>query len=58
MKRIAHVAVVLLLLATLALPSDLGAQQRRLVTIASGWVVGVYYPLAGAMSRIAWTMRG
>ena len=30
------------------------AQQRRLVTIASGWVVGVYYPLAGAMSRIVY----
>jgi TRAP transporter TAXI family solute receptor len=57
MKRIAHVAVVPLLLATLAVPSDLGAQQRRLVTIASGWVVGVYYPLAGAMSRIAYNAK-
>jgi uncharacterized protein len=33
------------------------AQQRRLVTIASGWVVGVYYPLAGAMSRIAYNAK-
>ncbi|MBI4608622.1 MAG: TAXI family TRAP transporter solute-binding subunit [Candidatus Rokubacteria bacterium] len=33
------------------------AQQRRLVTIASGWVVGVYYPLAGAMSRIAYKAK-
>ncbi len=33
------------------------AQQRRLVTIASGWVVGVYYPLAGAMSRIVYKVK-
>ena len=33
------------------------AQQRRLVTIASGWVVGVYYPLAGAMSRIIYKVK-
>jgi TRAP transporter TAXI family solute receptor len=33
------------------------AQPRRLVTIASGWVVGVYYPLAGAMSRIAYNAK-
>ena len=45
------------LAATLLLPSSLLAQQRRLVTIASGWVVGVYYPLAGAMSRIAYKAK-
>ena len=33
-------------------------QPRRLVTIASGWVVGVYYPLAGAMSSIAYNAKG
>lgn len=32
--------------------------QRRLVTIASGWVVGVYYPLAGAMSSIVYNAKG
>ncbi|HSB04472.1 MAG TPA: TAXI family TRAP transporter solute-binding subunit [Thermodesulfobacteriota bacterium] len=26
---------------------------KKYVTIASGWVVGVYFPLAGALSRIA-----
>jgi hypothetical protein len=55
--KIARVGVVMLLLAALATPADLGAQQRRLVTIASGWVVGVYYPLAGAMSRIAYNAK-
>lgn len=53
--------VLVVLVAVAALvgvsPSDLGAQPRRLVTIASGWVVGVYYPLAGAMSRIAYTAK-
>jgi TRAP transporter TAXI family solute receptor len=51
------VALVVLLAAVLAAPTDLLAQQRRLVTIASGWVVGVYYPLAGAMSRIVYKAK-
>jgi len=57
MKRLAGIAVVTLLLAALVAPLPVGAQQRRLVTIASGWVVGVYYPLAGAMSRIAYNAK-
>ncbi len=36
---------------------EVPAQQRRLVTIASGWVVGVYYPLAGAISRIVYKAK-
>ena len=45
------------LLTVVAVPL-LGAQpQRSMVTIASGWVVGVYYPLAGAMSRIAYSAK-
>jgi TRAP transporter TAXI family solute receptor len=57
MKRIATLAVLTVLVSALAVPADLAAQQRRLVTIASGWVVGVYYPLAGAMSRIAYNAK-
>jgi TRAP transporter TAXI family solute receptor len=57
MKRISGIGVVALLLAALLAPASVGAQQRRLVTIASGWVVGVYYPLAGAMSRIAYNAK-
>lgn len=56
MKRIGALALLVLLLAAVAAP-PVGAQQRRLVTIASGWVVGVYYPLAGAMSRIAYNAK-
>jgi TRAP transporter TAXI family solute receptor len=52
-----------LLLATLVLSCAIGGAalaeaQRRLVTIASGWVVGVYYPLAGAMSSIVYNAKG
>ncbi|MBI4591689.1 MAG: TAXI family TRAP transporter solute-binding subunit [Candidatus Rokubacteria bacterium] len=46
--------VVIILVFALLVPTA-QAQQKRLVTIASGWVVGVYYPLAGAMSRIIHT---
>ncbi len=55
--RNALVAVVLgsLLLALAAPPAT--AQPKRLVTIASGWVVGVYYPLAGAISRIVYKAK-
>jgi TRAP transporter TAXI family solute receptor len=49
--------VVAALTAAVTLPTPLLAQQRRLVTIASGWVVGVYYPLAGAMSRIVYKAK-
>jgi TRAP transporter TAXI family solute receptor len=56
MKRIGSFALVASLLTLVAVP-PVGAQQRRLVTIASGWVVGVYYPLAGAMSRIAYNAK-
>ena len=56
MKRIGLFALATWLLALVAAPPVL-AQQRRLVTIASGWVVGVYYPLAGAMSRIAYNAK-
>jgi len=56
MRGIIVMAVVLLfLLSTAVAPPSLQAQTKRLVTIASGWVVGVYYPLAGAMSRIIHT---
>ena len=56
-RRALCLVAIAALAATLLLPSSLLAQQRRLVTIASGWVVGVYYPLAGAMSRIAYKAK-
>ena len=32
---------------------DVAHSAKKFVTIASGWVAGVYFPLAGALSRIA-----
>jgi len=57
MKRLATVALIAIVAGALTVPNGVAAQQRRLVTIASGWVVGVYYPLAGAMSRIAYNAK-
>ncbi|MBI3031046.1 MAG: TAXI family TRAP transporter solute-binding subunit [Candidatus Rokubacteria bacterium] len=54
--RVLLLPLVVILALALVAPASL-AQQRRLVTIASGWVVGVYYPLAGAMSRIVYKVK-
>jgi TRAP transporter TAXI family solute receptor len=41
-----------------ALVTPLPALARvKYITIASGWVTGVYYPFAGAVSRILWMER-
>lgn len=55
MKRKLFVGVMILCLVVFfsAMGSDLAHAQRKYVSVASGWVVGVYYPLAGALSRIA-----
>ena len=53
MKRFSAVVLVTSLAWTLALPSPPLAQPKRVVTIASGAVDGVYFPIAGLMSRIA-----
>jgi TRAP transporter TAXI family solute receptor len=47
--------VVLVMAVALAF-SPLGTSHaaKKFVSIASGWVVGVYYPLAGAISNIAY----
>jgi TRAP transporter TAXI family solute receptor len=57
MKRIGALALTALIV-VFAIAEPVLAQPRRLVTIASGWVVGVYYPLAGAMSSIAYNAKG
>src|SRR2546427_1274898 len=58
MGRVAACVVVTGLVSALALSATLAAQPRRHVTIASGAVDGVYYPIAGAMSRITSDARG
>jgi TRAP transporter TAXI family solute receptor len=54
-KALTALVVGGLVLASMAPPAT--AQPKRLVTIASGWVVGVYYPLAGAISRIVYKAK-
>lgn len=47
--------IALVLAVAFALPSDYAAAaKRRYVSIAAGWVTGAYFPMAGAISRIAW----
>src|SRR3989441_4894113 len=52
MRRVAACVVVTGLVSAVALSTTLAAQPRRVVTIAAGEVDGVYYPIAGAISRI------
>ena len=52
MMRFPAVVLVAGLLSLVALAPAPEAQQRRVVTIAAGSVDGVYYPIAGAISRI------
>ncbi|MFO7643140.1 MAG: TAXI family TRAP transporter solute-binding subunit [Desulfosarcina sp.] len=52
-KLILSCALVLVLgLALVIAPAD--ASKRRFVSIAAGWVTGAYFPMAGAISRIAY----
>jgi TRAP transporter TAXI family solute receptor len=48
--------VALSLMVTLVTPLPVFAKAKY-ITIASGWVTGVYYPFAGAVSRILWMER-
>ena len=52
MIRVVASVVVAALLSAVALAPASSAQPRRAVTIAAGSVDGVYYPIAGAISRI------
>jgi uncharacterized protein len=52
MKRGVALAVLAGLVSVVALSAAQPAPARRTVTIASGSVDGVYYPIAGAISRI------
>ncbi len=45
---------VLVLALTIGSVGPVKAQERRFLSIASGWVTGAYYPFAGAVSRVAW----
>ncbi len=55
MRKRLFIGVLVLSMAVMISPlrPDLAHSARKYVSIASGWVVGVYFPLAGAISRIA-----
>ena len=53
-KKMFITAVVVGVLAFALLTGPLEAAKRRYVSIAAGWVTGAYFPMAGAISRIAW----
>ncbi len=52
-KLLAGVLILCLVVFFSTMRLDLAHASRKFVSIASGWVVGVYFPLAGAISRIA-----
>ena len=53
-KKVLFGLLALGLVLSLATPGvNLSHAAKKFVSIASGWVVGVYYPLAGAISSIA-----
>jgi len=54
-KGLIFVVAVSLVMALIA-PLPVFAKAKY-ITIASGWVTGVYYPCAGAISRILWMER-
>ncbi len=54
-KKLMIWSVILIVAFTLAVPAGpASAAKRRYVSIAAGWVTGAYFPMAGAISRIAW----
>ncbi len=56
MRKRLLIGVLILCLAGVASPMrpEVAHAAKKFVTIASGWVTGVYFPLAGAISRIVY----
>jgi TRAP transporter TAXI family solute receptor len=53
-KKIALLVAVVFALSLFVSIGPVAEAKRRFVSIASGWVTGAYYPMAGAISRIAY----
>ena len=53
-KRTIYSVIIILALALALAVGPADAAKRRFVSIAAGWVTGAYFPMAGALSRIAW----
>lgn len=53
-KKLLLTVVIVLMLSLVLAVGPTSAAKRRFVSIAAGWVTGAYFPMAGALSRIAW----
>jgi len=54
-QRIVRWLVIFVMIVSIMfLVSPTNAAKRRYISIASGWVTGAYFPMAGAISRIVW----
>jgi len=54
-KKLGLVKTILIALVAIAMVATcVDAAKRRYVSIAAGWVTGAYFPMAGAISRIAY----
>lgn len=53
-KNVLISAIIVAAFAMTFTVGPLEAAKRRYVSIAAGWVTGAYFPMAGAISRIAW----
>ncbi|MEF8822528.1 MAG: TAXI family TRAP transporter solute-binding subunit [Desulfohalobiaceae bacterium] len=54
LRKFLATTLALALVVCFAMPQQSAdAAERRFVSIAAGWVTGAYYPMAGAISRVA-----
>jgi uncharacterized protein len=54
-KRALFSLAVVAILALALCISPVGAVEKKFISIASGWVAGAYYPIAGVIAKIAYT---
>jgi TRAP transporter TAXI family solute receptor len=54
LRKLIFNAMLVMVIGLVFAVGPVSAAQRRYVSIASGWVTGAYFPMAGAISRIAW----
>jgi TRAP transporter TAXI family solute receptor len=54
LRKLIFNAILVMVIGLVFAVGPVSADQRRYVSIASGWVTGAYFPMAGAISRIAW----
>ena len=54
LRKLIFNAILVMVIGLVFAVGPVSAAKRRYVSIASGWVTGAYFPMAGAISRIAW----